>query len=132
MAARKIKMAASKEAVQMATGEEYVATPVKDGRSAMTACLHIILKHTADVFEGIVDIVSEKYGIEKDEMMAVVMDHPRFKDMSANPIVQDLGYILDTREGAREVTAVPAVPATEEKKTKVFKIKPKAAKVSDQ
>lgn len=112
----------------MATGDAYVPIPIKDGKAAMTACLHMILKHTADVFEGIVDIVSEKYGIDKEEMMTVVMDHPRFKDMSANPIVEDLGYIMDTREA----TAVPAVPATEEKKTKVFKIKPKAPKASDQ
>lgn len=129
MAARKIKMAASKEAVQMATGEAYQPTPVKDGKTAMTACLHIILKHTADVFEGIVGIVSEKYGIDKDEMMSVVMDHPRFKDMSSNPVVEDLGYIMDTREAA-EAPAAPTAPVTEEKKTKVFKIKPKVPKAS--
>ncbi len=121
-------MVASQEAVQMATGETFEPVQVKNGKTAMTACLHMILKHTADVFEGIMEIVSEKYGIDKDEMMDVVMDHPRFKDMSSNPVVEDLGYIIDTRQ---EPAAAPPIEEPAKPKTRVFKIKPKVPKECD-
>ncbi len=103
----------------MTNGETYTPVPITDGKTAMRACLHMILKHTADMFEGLVDVVAEKYKLDKEEMMNVIIDHPRFKEMSVDPVMLDLGYILDPA-GAAGAAEPP-------KKIRIMKIKPKTA-----
>ncbi len=111
-------MAAAAETVKMADGTPYVTVPVKDGSSAMRACLHMILKHTADMFVGIVEIVAEKYKIDPDEMMQVITEHPRYKEMHVDPVMHDLGYIVGGD--------APAEPEAKPPVRRVMKIKPKA------
>jgi hypothetical protein len=119
MAAKRIRMVATAETVRMADGNPYEPAPVKDGRAAMRACLHMILKHTADMFVGIVEIVAEKYKIDPDEMMHVITEHPRYKEMHVDPVMHDLGYIVNA-------AAAPAA-APEKPKVRIMKIKPKVA-----
>jgi hypothetical protein len=138
MSAKRLKVVAAAEKVNMATGEPYVAEPVRDGKTAMRACLHMVLKHTADMFISIVDIVAEKYEIDKDEIVEVIRQHPRFKEMDVDPVMLDLGYILDpaASSGAAAVpsgaaapeaaaTASELEPKKEAKPARIFKIKPK-------
>ena len=102
----------------MANGESYEKerVPVTDAKTATRACLHMILKHTADMFVGIVEIVAEKYKIDPDEMMNVITSHPRYKDMIVDPVMLDLGYILGPE---------PAAASVPKPKVRVMKIKPK-------
>ena len=71
-----------------------------DIRDKKVTCLvlEMILKHTADVFETLVEIVAEKYDIERDEMFAVITKHPKWKGMVVDPALHAL-------------TAEPAAPA---------------------
>ncbi len=76
----------------LASGEAYQPHEVKDGKTAMAAALHLTLAHTAEVFHGIVDAISEHYKIPKDEMMDVVMAHPAYTGITVSPVLTDLGY----------------------------------------
>ena len=51
---------------------------VKDPQTAMKAVLEIVFKHTADVFELVVDAISEHYKIDKAEMMDVILKNPAY------------------------------------------------------
>ena len=53
-------------------------TEPKDPPTAMKAVLEIVFKHTAEVFELIVDAISEKYKIDKAEMMDVILKNPAY------------------------------------------------------
>jgi hypothetical protein len=59
----------SEPVANTASGEPYLKIPVKDSSTAMRACLHMMLKHTSDMFLTVVDIIAEKYKIDPDEMM---------------------------------------------------------------
>lgn len=69
-------------------------------KKATCVVLEMILKHTADVFETLVEIVGEKYDIPRDEMFAAITEHPKWKGMVVDPALQAL-------------TAEPVAPAPE-------------------
>jgi hypothetical protein len=73
---------------------------VKDPKSAMAAVMQMTLKHTADVLTAAVCAIAEKYGIDEEDMMEVVRSHPRFTEMTVEPMIHDL-----------MPPAAPAVPA---------------------
>ncbi len=102
--------------------------PVKDAKSGLAAVLHILMKHMSDCMHLVLDSVVEKYGLDKEEVMAVITENPRWKEMYVNPIIHDLGYVLPGSElavaspeavleaappPAEEVAATPAPPAQE-------------------
>jgi hypothetical protein len=74
------------------TGEEYTPVEIKNPSSAMNACLHLFMSHSVDFFAIMLDIIADKYGISKDEMVEAVMKDPRMKNMSVNPVIHSLGY----------------------------------------
>ncbi len=78
---------------------------VKDPKSAMAAVMQMTLKHTADVLTAAVCAIAEKYGIDEEEMMEVVRSHPRFTEMTVEPMIHDLMPAAVAEEPA------PAVPA---------------------
>ena len=84
----------------MMNGEPYVATPVNDKKDALKAVLSIVMAHTADVFHGIVDAISDHYKIDKDEMMDVIMSHPAYNSIICSPVLNDLGYLSKPDEPA--------------------------------
>jgi hypothetical protein len=114
MDASKIKIIRD-AAVEMTEGR-YVPHEIRDPASALQASLHLVLKHTADMFVCVLEAISEKYGHSVEEMTAVVMAHPGYKEMMVSPVLHDLGY-LSKKKVAPPAAAVaedpgPAAPAT--------------------
>ena len=70
--------------------------PVKDSKTAMKAVLGIVFQHTADVFELIVDAVSEHYKIDKAEMMDVILKNPAYINKETNVII-DMGHLPEPK-----------------------------------
>ena len=97
--------------VMTATGESYETPPVKDGKDAMRAVVHMMLKHTADMLITMVDIIADEYKLDREDMMKTVLDHPKYKDMYVNPVIYDLGY-LPSRTVAAEAANASADPVT--------------------
>lgn len=95
----------------LSTGETFAPGAVTDGKSALRATMMMILKHTADMFVTIVDIVAETYELDKDEMMKAVQEHPRFTDMLVNPVLHDLAYLERPAEAAGAEAETPAAAA---------------------
>jgi hypothetical protein len=90
--------------------------PIKGPSTAMSAVLNIIANHTAEVFHAVVDAISEKYKIDKDEMMGVIINHPAYTAITTNPVLNDIETL--TEEPVPEPVTVPVSPK--------FKIKKKA------
>ncbi len=97
----------------------------------------MVLKHTAEVFESVVDIIAEKYGLEREQMMTVVKEHPRFQNMSVEPAILDftrepqpepepLEDFTMMSDALDEIQPAPAA-APAPKAKRAIKIKPKAA-----
>lgn len=109
----------------------YKAHPIGDGKDAFRASLTMILKHTADMFVTILEAMSEKYGHDVNEMMEVVIDHPKYKEMQLHPVLYDMGYLSKVEPVAPapappELVAPAPAPAPKRK----FMIKPKATPVA--
>jgi type IV secretory pathway VirB10-like protein len=80
------------EAVETVEGA-YVPHRIDNAADAYRASLHMVLKHTADVFLTIVDIMAEKYNISQDEIVNTITKHPKYTSTFVNPILHDLGYL---------------------------------------
>jgi hypothetical protein len=63
---------------------------VKGPNTAMSAVINILTNHVAEVFHAIVDGISEKYAIDKEEMMAVILNHPAYVEITGNPVINDI------------------------------------------
>ena len=87
---KKAKVNSSKRYLR--TGEEYTPVDIKNPSSAMNACLHLFMSHSVDFFAIMLDIIADKYGLTKDEMVETVIQDPRMKNMSVNPVIHSLGY----------------------------------------
>jgi hypothetical protein len=105
MDASKIKIIS--DAVEMTEGR-YVPHEIRDPASALQASLHLVLKHTADMFVCVLEAISEKYGHSVEEMTAVVTAHPGYKEMMVSPVLHDLGYLKQKK------AAPPAAAAAED------------------
>ena len=81
---------------RLTSGDDYKPVEIKNPGQAMQACLHLFMSHSVDFFELMLEVVSDKYEIPKEEMVAAVMADPRIKNMSVNPIIHSLGYFDDT------------------------------------
>ncbi len=88
----------------------YKAHPIGDSKDAFRAALAMILKHTADMFVVILEAVSDKYGHDVNEMMQVVIDHPKYKEFQLHPVLYDMGYL----ERPAAAAAATAAAATEQ------------------
>jgi hypothetical protein len=62
-----------------------------DAKSGMQAALTILFSHTADVFEGVVEAIADKYKLDKGEMISVIVAHPAFTKIKLHPILEELG-----------------------------------------
>ena len=88
-----------KSKIQIVTGAvetvegAYVPHRINNAADAYRASLHMVLKHTADVFLTIVDIMAEKYSTTQDDIMDTITKHPKYKDAFVNPMLHDLGYL---------------------------------------
>jgi hypothetical protein len=113
MASSNRKFAFKRETATLASGEEFKAAPVADGKTAMHAILSITLKHTADVLHGVLDAVADHYKIPKNEIMDVVLQHPAYKEITLDPVLSDLGFLREepvAKETAPSQEKPKAVP----------------------
>jgi len=90
---RKLTVTFANQGVVKTVEGEFVPRKIEDSKSAYAATLHMILKHTADVYLTIVDIIAEKYGHSAEEMTETILAHPKFSEMYTNPMIHDLGYV---------------------------------------
>lgn len=91
----------------MHNGKPYKKRAVSSSTSALNATLHIILAHTADVFNATVNAISETYGIDSEEMFEAIRTHPDYMSIQVHPAVKDLGYILEKTPEPAPVVAEP-------------------------
>lgn len=63
---------------------------ITSANEGLKATLDVLFKHTADVFMSIVDVISEKYKIDKQEMLDVIKNHPKYTGMELNPVLKSL------------------------------------------
>ena len=88
--------------IQKPVGEAPVAegteAPPKEGvrgtvppKEGMQAVLKIVFSHIADIFEGVVEAIADKYSLDKEMMMEVIKSHKAFTEVALHPILQDLG-----------------------------------------
>ncbi len=88
-----------------------MSVTIKDPKSALGAVMYMTLKHTADVLMASLDIIAEKYGIDKEEMMDVVRGDPRFTEMTTDPLLYDL-LLKEAPEVAAAAAAATPAPVT--------------------
>jgi len=105
------KMTVAHETVTLPNGVRYEAKPVATPQEAMRATIHITLNHMAEVMLVMMKAVSERYGIDQEEMMNVVAAHPEYTAMLETPVLKDLGYDLQVEEPAAAAAVATPVPA---------------------
>ena len=91
--------------------QEYIPKEIVGYREAYAASLHLVFKHVADFHVAMLEIIAEKYGHDVDEMVKVVQEDSRIKDMVVNPVISGLGIISQKDvEAGTPVQAPPPVP----------------------
>ena len=104
--------------------QTYIPKEIVGHREAYAASLHVIFKHVADFHMSMLEIIAEKYDHDVDEMVKVVQDDARFKDMTVYPIISGLGFIEQKDVPLVEpMEAPPPVPVEAPKKKLVIKRK---------
>lgn len=73
--------------------QEYIPKEIVGYREAYAASLHLIFKHVADFHTAMLEIIAEKYGHDVDELVKVVQEDSRIKDMTVNPVISGLNII---------------------------------------
>ena len=76
--------------------------------------------HMADMFDVVLDVLADKYGHSKDEMMATLVAHPSYQSIPRHPVLDSLGYFGEAdlptsaaTAAAEQPTATAAAEATE-------------------
>lgn len=69
----------------------FIPKKIKNNRKAYAASLNMIFKHVADFHITVLDIISDKFGIDVDEMLNEVHNDERFKQMPN--IFNAMGYL---------------------------------------
>ena len=85
--------------------ETYIPKEIVGYREAYAASLHLVFKHVADFHISMLEIIAEKYGHDVDELVKVVQEDSRIKDMIVNPVISGLNIITQSD--------VPAVAVAE-------------------
>lgn len=70
--------------------EEFKSREGDTSKAALSLVMTMLLKHTAEMLEVVVEAVAEKYGHSVDEMMEVVKTHPKFTGLAVDPALHDL------------------------------------------
>ena len=74
------------------TWREFIPKKIKTSRDAYGACLSIVLKHVADFHYTILEVLSEKYHHDIDDMISVLQNDPKYKKVVEEPIISSLGF----------------------------------------
>ena len=73
--------------------QEYIPKEIVGYREAYAASLHLVFKHVADFHTAMLEIIAEKYGHDVDELVKVVQEDSRIKDMTVHPVISGLNII---------------------------------------
>lgn len=91
--------------------QEYIPKEIVGYREAYAASLHLVFKHVADFHMAMLEIIAEKYGHDVDELVKVVQEDGRIKDMTVHPVIAGLGLIQQKDVPApAEITAQESPP----------------------
>jgi hypothetical protein len=93
----------------------YVPYSVKNPSEATAAFLNITLQHMADFMKAMLEILADKYKLSEEEMMSVLFEHPRYKELAVNPMIHALAA-----GNAVEAAAVAAPDPSPVVKQQVF------------
>ena len=108
--------------------QEYIPKEIVGYREAYAASLHLVFKHVADFHTAMLEIIAEKYGHDVDELVKVVQEDSRIKDMTVNPVISGLNII--TQKDVPAVAMVEPVVAEAPKKKLIVKRKTPIAPAS--
>lgn len=113
--------------------QEYIPKEIVGYREAYAASLHLVFKHVADFHLAMLEIVSEKYGHDVDEMVSVIQSDSRYTDMCVHPVISGLNIIQqsDVKDGAPQPVQAPPVPVEVTAPKKKIVVKRKAAVAPD-
>lgn len=111
--------------VTLADETPYLPLKIETKELAMRACLHMILKHTADMFLTITEIIAEEYKMDSTELVKTIQGSPRFEALCADDVLLTLGYLDKPKEEFPD--SLPPEPLLTEAKPKQ-KRKPRAVK----
>ena len=93
--------------VNPASATTYTKRDLSTAPEAFKASLEIMFCHMADMFGVVLDVLEEKYGHSKEEMLATLVAHPSYQSLPRHPVLDSLGYF-----GAEDLpAAAPAAPA---------------------
>jgi hypothetical protein len=93
--------------------QEYIPKEIVGYREAYAASLHLVFKHVADFHTAMLEIIAEKYGHDVDEMVNVIHEDSRMKDMTVHPVISGLGIISQKDVPAVVAEPVDATPTVE-------------------
>lgn len=113
------------EPVAMADGSVYVPLKIDGEKEAMRACLHMILKHTADMFTTICEIVADEYKLDSEQMIKTIQSSPRYENLCADDVLLTLGYLNAEQVAPKVEEAVAEIKVEDAPKPKR---KPRAPK----
>jgi hypothetical protein len=94
--------------------QEYIPKEIVGYREAYAASLHLVFKHVADFHTAMLEIIAEKYGHDVDELVKVVQEDSRIKDMTVNPVISGLNIITQKDVPAVAVAVAVAEPVVAE------------------
>jgi hypothetical protein len=75
-----------------ATNSTYTKRDLATAPEAFKASLEIMFCHMADMFNVVLDVLAEKYGHSKEEMLATLVAHPSYQSLPRHPVLDSLGY----------------------------------------
>jgi hypothetical protein len=102
--------------------EPYIPSSVVTHREAYSKSIHMLFKHVADFHILLVEIISEKTGLDSVEIIKQIQNDERMKTHIDIPTVYSLGVLeKDDVEKKVEVDPEKKVEAVEPKKRKYIK-----------
>ena len=92
----------------------YPTFRIDGASSAMTASLHLLFSHVADFHRIMMHILSEKYGLDEEEMLSTITEHPLYREMSVHPTINSLLHFeqADTIKPLNSIVQPEEIPAT--------------------
>ncbi len=89
--------------VNPAVSTAYTKRDLSTAPEAFKASLEIMFCHMGDMFGVVLDVLEEKYGHSKEEMLATLVAHPSYQSLPRHPVLDSLGYF-----GAEDLPAAAA------------------------
>jgi hypothetical protein len=118
--------------------EDYSPHEIKDANTARAASIHLLFSHVADFHKIIVKIIAEKYKINEDEIYETIINHPKYKNMTVNPVIYGL-TLIDQEDinkaslwsGVEEVVTNEVIEPPADTPVKVKVVRKKKADIKD-